>query len=99
MKKYAYCALALLPLTASCAGARHNGTQHTVHAEAFHFLGITIPSDENPRAWEMVPEGAEVTTVRSSPSDWTSVLGVISNLFGISYTEISYEAPEVPAAK
>ncbi len=95
MKKYTYLALALLPLTASCAGARHNGTNHTVHAEAFNLLGITIPSDDNARAWEMVPEGAEVVTVRSSPHDWTSLTGILGHLFGDSYTEISYEGPEV----
>lgn len=95
MKKYTYLALALLPLTASCAGAKHNGTHHTVHAESFRILGITIPSDDAPRAWEMVPDGAEVTTVRSSPSDWSSLVGILSNLFGVTYTEISYEAPPV----
>ncbi|MFT4539022.1 MAG: hypothetical protein ACI835_001460 [Planctomycetota bacterium] len=96
MNKRLLLSLALIPLASGCVGVRSSGDQHTVHAEAFHLLGLTIPGDENPKAWAKVPEGAEVITVRSSPSDWTSVVGVLSNLFGFSSTEITWKgAPPV----
>ena len=91
MKKPFLLTIALLPLATSCVGVRQTGDHRTAHAEAFHLLGLTIPSDDNAKAWEKVPAGAEIVTVRSSPSDWTSVLGVINNLLGFSTTEITWK--------
>ena len=96
MQRKLICAIALLPLATSCVGVRSTGDKHSVHAEAFRFLALTIPGDEQEKEWARVPEGAEVISARSSPSDWTSVVGVLSNLFGFSSTEITWKgAPPV----
>ncbi len=80
----------LLTSVCSCAGIRTNGTESTVHAETFNLLGLQIPHDDHEKAWEMVPEGAQIRTVVSTPGDWKSIAGILSRIFGMSGTQISY---------
>jgi hypothetical protein len=87
MKKL--CSLALLFCLTSCVGTRTTGDNFTVHAETFNLLGFQIPGDDQEAAWELVPEGATITSVQSSPSDWTSFFGVLSRIIGVSATQIS----------
>ncbi len=90
MKKSILPTALLLALASSCVGTRSTGDRHTVHAESFHLLGLEIPGDDPAEAWAHVPEGAEIVTVRSSPSDWTSLTGILTNLLGVSGTEITW---------
>jgi hypothetical protein len=71
-------------------GVRTQDDQTTVHAESFHLFGLTIPDDDQNMAWEKVPDGVEIRTVSSDPLDWTSVVGVITNILGFTSTQISY---------
>ena len=93
MKNRLLLPLLLLPLATGCVGTRQNGDTTTVHAESFHLFGLTIPEDDREAAWEQVPEGAEVITTASDPLDWTSVIGVLNHLFGLTATQITYRAP------
>jgi hypothetical protein len=81
-------ALLLASLTA-CAGMREGDDTFTAHAEAFNLVGFQIPHDDYEAALELVPEGAEVVTIRSTPADWSSLSGILNRLLGVSYTEIS----------
>ena len=79
----------LAGLSASCSGLRETDSTFTAHAESFHILGYAIPGEDNEAAANLVPEGAKIETIRSSPADWTSVIGALNNILGFSYTEIS----------
>jgi len=81
--------LGVLAASASCAGMRENGDSYTAHAEAFNLFGLQIPHDDYEAAWAEVPEGTEVVTIASTPSDWDSVLGVLNRIIGFSSTQIS----------
>ena len=61
-----------------------------MHAEAFNIFGYQFPHDDHQKAWDMVPAGAEVITTGTSPSDWTSVVGALTRIFGFSATQVSY---------
>lgn len=90
----AFTVTALLALT-SCSGFREVDGHYTVHAESFRLFGFAIPGDDQARALEIYEEeypGSMVVTQHSTPADWTSVLGVLNNLFGISQTTISGSA-------
>ena len=78
----------------SCAGMRTTGSQTTVHAESFNLLGLQIPHNDHAKAWEMVPEGAEVVTAVSTPGDLGSLAGILARIFGFTGTQISYTMPE-----
>ncbi len=78
-------------LLSACSGMRQSGDSFTLHAESLNLIGFRIPGDDHQRAQQALPKGAEVHTVISSPSDWTSVLGVINRIIGVSITEISGE--------
>ncbi len=80
--------LTLLAL-ASCSGVRTRGDNFTAHGDSLNLLGFQIPGDDYEAALKRVPEGAQIHTVSSAPSDWDSVLGVINRIIGIGYTEIS----------
>ena len=75
----------------ACAGMREdaNGTSFTPHAESFRIMGIAIPHDDKTAAMDLVPAGATITTISSSPADWTSLWGFFGNLFGFNYTQVS----------
>ena len=78
-----------LLLAAGCSGIRTSGDAFTVHADSLNLIGFQIPSDDYERAKALVPAGAEVNTVTSTPSDWTSFLGVLNRILGASVTEMS----------
>lgn len=82
--------LALLFLSlASCSGIKRSGEQFTVHAESLNLLTLQIPRDDYQAALALVPESADIQTVRSTPSDLGSLWGIVNRVFGIGYTEIS----------
>jgi len=91
MKRLLFSSLLLIPLLGSCVGVRSTDDNYTVHAETFHLFGLEIPGNDHDAAWAKVPAGAEVHTVRSTPSDWTSVFGILTNILGFSSTEISWK--------
>ncbi len=96
MKSCLFPSLLLIPLFTGCVGVRQTDDTYTVHAETFHLVGLNIPGDDRDAAWAKVPEGAEVISVRSSPSDWHSILGVLNKLFGFSTTEITWKGEPPP---
>jgi hypothetical protein len=82
-------ALAVFNLTA-CSGLRTTDQAFSAHAENFNILFIQIPGgDTQKRAMALVPQGAEVTTIASSPTDLTSVIGFINRLIGVDFTFIN----------
>ena len=81
--------LAATLLTSSCAGLRETNDTFTAHAESFRIFGYSIPADDQAAAREQVPSGATITTVNSTPADWTSFWGVLGNIFWFHRTEIS----------
>lgn len=90
MKKSTIAALSLLVLASSCAGTRSTGDKHTAHAESFNFFGLQFPHDDQEMAWSMVPSGAEVHTVGTSPRDWTSVVGALASIFSFTSTQVEW---------
>ncbi len=72
----------------SCAGVQVSGDTYSAHAEALVVFGYEIPGDELAAAEALVPEGATIETVYSSPDDWTSLWGVMNNILGVHYTII-----------
>ena len=90
MKKSSIAALSLLVLASSCAGTRSTGDKNMAHAEAFNFFGLQFPHDDQEAAWAMVPSGADVHTVGTSPRDWTSFLGALSSIFGFTATQVEW---------
>ena len=88
MKKLSLCLL--LACLASCAGTRENGAHVTAHAEAFNVFTIALMGNDYDAAWESVPEGANVISVASSPRDWTSLMGIFSQIMGVTSTQITY---------
>ncbi|MBT3339867.1 MAG: hypothetical protein HOM34_07235 [Planctomycetes bacterium] len=79
---------ATIILLGSCAGVQVSDDTFSAHAEALVILGFELPGDEALAAEALVPEGAIVQTVYSSPDDWTSLLGVLNNILGVHYTII-----------
>ena len=76
-------------LLSGCAGMRETNNQFTTHAECFRILGYSIPEDDQAAARALVPKGATITDVQSSPADWKSVVGFIGNLFWFHQTTVS----------
>lgn len=72
-----------------CAGIQKNGNAFTTHAESFNIIGFQIPGDQYKTAYDLVPANGSIHTATSNPSDWSSVLGVINRIIGVSYTEVS----------
>jgi hypothetical protein len=90
MKHSAYAvALAAIAMCSACTGIRKSGDQFTAHAESFNILGFQIPKDDYSSAMKQVPAGAEIHTVASVPSDWTSFFGGLNRIIGIGQTQIS----------
>lgn len=90
MKKSTIAALTLVALASSCAGTRTVGDKNMAHAEAFNFFGLQFPHNDQEAAWNMVPAGAEATTVGTSPRDWTSIVGALSSIFGFTSTQVEW---------
>jgi hypothetical protein len=78
----------LATLTA-CSGIRTSGNSFTTHAESFRILGIQIPENDQAKALSMVPAGAKIDTQTTTPTDWTSLYGALSNILWFGGTQIS----------
>ncbi len=73
-----------------CSGIRTSEKDYSAHAENFNIFFMQIPGgDTQKRARELIPEGGEITTMTSSPTDLTSFTGFINRFFGIDVTVIS----------
>lgn len=68
-------------LLSGCAGVRHSGDLFVAHGESFHVLGLKIPADELELARGKTPPNATETTVYARASDWTSVTGILNNIW------------------
>jgi hypothetical protein len=88
MKKIA-ALLVILAVSSGCAGIRETNNQFTTHAECFRIVGIPIPEDDQAAARALVPKGATITDVSSTPADWKSFWGFIGNLFWFHQTTVS----------
>ena len=79
-----------LTLLSACSGMRTTDASFSTHAENFNFLYLQIPGgDTQERALKLMPEGAKIETIISTPHDNTSLIGVMTRLFGMEYTTIS----------
>lgn len=78
-----------LLLASACSGVRSTSNTFSTHAESLRIVGIPIPEDDQAAARALVPAGAEITSVHSTPADWTSFFGVLGNVFWIHQTVIS----------
>ena len=88
MKNLLLSALSLALLT-GCSGMRTTENTFSVHAENFNLLYMQFPGgDTHERAMAMLPEGAEIKTLYSTPHDNTSFFGVALRLFGMEHTTI-----------
>lgn len=76
-------------LLSGCSGMRTTDTTFSAHAENFNFLYMQFPGgDTHERALALLPEGAEIKTLYSTPHDNTSFFGVMLRLFGMEHTTI-----------
>ncbi len=80
--------LCLLMAAAGCKGMRTSGNSFTTHAESFRIIGIAIPEDDQAAAMSLVPAGATVTNVSSTPADWSSFWGAIFSIVGFHWTSV-----------
>ncbi len=76
-------------LLSGCSGMRETNNQFTTHAESFRIVGFAIPEDDQAAARALVPKGATITDVHSTPADWHSFVGFFGNLFWIHQTTVS----------
>ena len=76
-------------LLAGCAGMREGGGSFSTHAQSFRIVGISIPHDDKAAAMDLVPANGQITTITSTPADWTSFWGFFGNLFGFHWTSVS----------
>ena len=88
MKQILISALSLV-LLAGCSGVRTTDSTFSAHAENFNLLYMQFPGgDTHERAMALLPEGAEIKTLYSTPHDNTSFFGVMLRLFGMEHTTI-----------
>jgi hypothetical protein len=73
----------------ACSGIRQTNNQFTAHAESFRIVGIAIPHDDQEAARQLVPQGANIASIHSTPADWTSLFGFFGKLLGFHSTSIS----------
>ena len=91
-KKLATLAILLVAgATVGCRGYRETGTTITAHAECFRLFGWAIPDDDQAAARELIPTGATITNIESTPADTTSIMGLFGNLFWFHRTTIGAE--------
>ncbi len=89
MKKLMITSLSIA-LLAGCSGMRTTDSTFSTHAENFNLLYMQFPGgDTQERAMELLPEGAQINTLISSPHDNTSLAGVVSRIIGFEYTSIN----------
>lgn len=81
-----------ISLLSGCSGMRTTESTFSTHAENFNFLYIQIPGgDTQQRALELMPEGAHINTLYSTPHDNTSLFGILSRIIGVEHTTINGE--------
>jgi uncharacterized lipoprotein len=81
---------ALIIVLTGCSGVRTSERDYSAHAENFNLFFMQIPGgDTQKRARELIPEGGEITTMTSSPTDLTSFTGFINRFIGVDVTVIS----------
>lgn len=85
--------LSIMVVCSGCSGIRKSDNAFYTHAESFRVLGYSIPGDDQARARMLVPADAQIVSVRSTPADWTSVIGIIGNILWIHETEIGGTLP------
>ena len=91
MKKLIFSALTSA-LLSGCSGLRTTDETFSSHAENFNLLFMQFPGgDTQERAMALVPPGATVTTLISTPNDTDSLIGVLSRLLGVDYTTVNGE--------
>jgi hypothetical protein len=89
MKSILITALAL-GLLSGCSGVRTTNSTFSAHAENFNFLYMQIPGgDTQERALELLPEGAQIDTLYSTPHDNTSFFGIFSRIIGVEHTTVN----------
>ncbi len=89
MKKLMTATLAIA-LLSGCSGMRTTDTTFSTHAENLNFLYMQFPGgDTQERAMELLPEGAQIDTLYSTPHDNTSFFGVLSRIIGMEHTTIN----------
>jgi hypothetical protein len=80
----------MLITLAGCSGIRTSEQDYSAHAENFNIFFMQIPGgDTQKRARELMPEGGEITTMTSSPTDLTSFIGFINRFIGVDVTVIN----------
>jgi len=83
-----------------CSGLRTTDSTFMAHAENFNFMFLQIPGgDSQERAMALMPEGAEIDTLISTPDDMTSFLGVLNRIIGLDYTTINGRINPKPVDK
>ncbi|MCP4075398.1 MAG: tRNA modification GTPase [Gammaproteobacteria bacterium] len=88
MLKYLFLTACILALTA-CSGIRVTEESYMTHAESFNILFLQIPPrDTKERALELVPEGAEITTLDTMPNDLTSFISILNRIIGIDFSKV-----------
>ena len=88
MKRLVLISVGLLTLM-GCSGMRTADGKFSTHAESIRILGYSIPADDQKRAAELVPASAKIESIDSTPADWTSLVGIIGNIFWPHQTRIS----------
>jgi hypothetical protein len=88
MNKHILLAASIIGLSA-CSGIRTTDNTYAAHAESFNLLFLQIPPrDAKKRALEMVPEGAEIVNLTTTPDDLTSFISVVNRIIGIDYARV-----------
>jgi len=79
-----------MTLLSGCSGMRTTDTTFSTHAENFNILYMQFPGgDTQKRAMELLPDGAKIDTLYSTPHDNTSFFGVLSRIIGFEHTTIN----------
>ena len=92
--------VSMLFVLTACSGVRTTDETYSAHAENFNILFLQIPGgDTQERAMELVPEGSQVKTIASSPTDVTSFIGFLNRLIGLDFTFINGEIDKGDAPK
>jgi len=82
--------LTVLFSVAACSGLRTTDDAYSAHAENFNILFLQIPGgDTQKRALALKPEGGEIKSMASAPTDLTSLIGVINRIIGIDITVVN----------
>jgi ABC-type hemin transport system substrate-binding protein len=89
MKKLLLLTFIAIGLT-GCSGIHQSDETFDAHAESVNVLFLQFPGgDTQERAMELVPDNADVVTVKSTVSDTSSFLGVLNRIIGVDQTKIA----------